>query len=53
MAKIHITKILSENYPQLMDCHLVCKDGDAQANRAILAVHRFVLNVLVFCFFFF
>ena len=41
-------QILIENNPQLMDCHLVCKDGDTQANRAILAVHRFVLNILVF-----
>ena len=40
--------ILIENNPQLMDCHLVCKDGDTQANRAILAVHRFLLNILVF-----
>ena len=44
--------ILIENNPQLMDCHLVCKDGDAQANRAILAVHRFVLNIQFFLFFF-
>ena len=44
--------ILIENNPQLMDCHLVCKDGDAQANRAILAVHRFVLSIPFFLFFF-
>ena len=45
-------QILIENNPQLMDCHLVCKDGDAQANRAILAVHRFVLSIPFFLFFF-
>ena len=47
-------QILIENNPQLMDCHLVCKDGDTQANRAIVAVHRFVLSILVFsCSFFY
>ena len=45
-GKVRICKIAkqeSNEDPQLLDCRLVCKDGEALASRAVLAAHSSLL----------
>ena len=45
-GKVRFSKIAKrENNedPQLLDCRLVCKDGEALASRAVLAAHSSLL----------